>query len=406
MMKNYFLLEGKRSLFVLRKSIMSVVCVILVLGMVVLAAYHLMTQTTVFPKVEVGVVLEDDSDFMDMAMGYIAGMESVESICNFNYVDSEDGKQMLAEGKLQAVIILPDSMYEELDSLKHSKAMLLLPEGEQLGTRMFGQLLSSGVGLLQVAEAGVKASYDVTKGQILEFSRSELGYFLATKYALQALERMSTFDEIVASPIGVMSSVQFYFLALFLCVCLICGLNFSYLYERKQKALENKLCIEGVGRIKQSVVKIVLMALYLFVIELFIYIFGCVLSEITPWYFLGFDLMAIFLMMCLSVAMSTHFHMVYSLAKDEKQGTLLLLVSSILLVICAGLVIPQAYLPEVAQWVGNCSPILSWSLLGQSALYGADVEVALFASVVWFIVELGIGVYCSWKKDSFGISFP
>ena len=69
MMKNYFLLEGKRSLFVLRKSIMSVVCVILVLGMVVLAAYHLMTQTTVFPKVEVGVVLEDDSDFMDMAMG-------------------------------------------------------------------------------------------------------------------------------------------------------------------------------------------------------------------------------------------------------------------------------------------------------------------------------------------------
>lgn len=398
MWKNYFLLEGKRSLFVLKKSILSLVCVIGALGMVALGAYHLMTQTTVFPKVEVGVVLEDDSQLMEMATSYISSMESVESICNFHYVDYEQGERMLTEGELQVVIVLPASLYEELDTLQYTKATILLPEGEQLGTRMFGQLLSSGVGLLQVAEAGVKASYDMTKGVSMKFSRSELGYFLATKYAFQALDRMDTFDDIIISPIGAMSGVQFYVLALFLCVCLICGLNFSYLYENKQKALQNKLSIEGVGKVQQAFVKIALMALHVFGLELFMYFFLCMVSKYTVWYLIEFQVVSMLLMMVLALAISIHFHMIYALARDEKQGALLLLISSILMVICTGIIIPQAYLPEVAQWIGNISPLFGWGLLAQQALYVEIFEFGLWNTAIWIVVELGIGVYFAWKN--------
>lgn len=398
MLTNYFRLEGKRSLFVLKKSIVSLVCVVLALGAVVFGVYQLMMQTSIFPKIEVGIVIEDDSQMTEIITSYISGMESVDSICNFQYVNYEQGESMLSEGELQVVIVLPASLYDELDSLQHTKATILLPEGETLGVRMFGQLLSSGVSLLQVAEAGVKASYNMTKGESMLFDRSELGTFLAMKYLFQALDRMDTYDEIVVSPMGIMSGIQFYYLAFFICICLICGLNFSYLYEAKQKALQNKLCIEGVGKIKQAFVKILLMALYLFGVELVIYIVGCILSEVTLLYFVNFEMIAVLIMMGLALAISTHFHLVYSIAKDEKQGTLLLLVSSILMVICAGLVIPQVYLPEVAQWIGNCSPLYGWSLLGQQALYGEITGVAFLNTAVWFVIELGIGVYFAWKN--------
>lgn len=398
MVTNYFLLEGKRSLFVLKKSIMSLVCVVFALVAVMIGVFQLLMQTPVFPKIEVGIVSDVDSQMLDFAMGYLTGMESVESVCNFRYVDYEQGESMLSEGELQVVVLLPASLYDELNNLEHSKATIMLSEKEDLGVRMFGELLGSAVNLLQVGEAGVAASYKVTAHEMMLFNRSDLGNFLALKYAFQALDRMDTYDDIVVSPMGLMSGVQFYYLTLLLCICLICGLNFSYLYEKKQKAMENKLRIEGVGYIQQSAVKIVLMGLYVFVVESAVYIAGCIVSQRLGLRFLEFNMGTVGILLLQAIAFGAHFHLIYSVAKDEKQGTLLLLISSILFVVCAGLIVPQIYLPEVAQWIGNLSPLFSWSMLGQQALFGEVTSITLAGVGIWFLAELGMGVYCSWKN--------
>ncbi len=398
MLTNYFLLEGKRSLFILKKSIMSLACVVLAFAAIVLVVCQLMLQTTLFPKIEVGVVMDEDDQMMEVAANYISAMESVESVCNFQYVDYEEGESMLSEGELQVVIVLPANLYDDLNSLENANATILLPEGESMGVRMFGQILSSGVGLLHVAEAGVKASYTVSSGENMLITRSELGNFLATRYAAQALDRMDTFDELVISPTGIMSIIQFYFLCLLLCLCLIYGLQFSYLYEKQQKALQNKLCIEGVGKLQQALVKILLMSIYIFVLQLALYGLGHVVSQISELYFLELSLGAIPMMILLSIAISIHFHLVYTLAKDEKQGALLLLVTSVLMVICGGLLIPQAYLPEIAQWIGNVTPLYGWSMVGQQMLFGEVSLAAVAIMIGWGLAEFVIGVYVSWKN--------
>ena len=103
-------------------------------------------------------------------------------------------------------------------------------------------------------------------------------------------------------------------------------------------------------------------------------------------------------MILLSIAISIHFHLVYTLAKDERQGALLLLVTSVLMVICGGLLIPQAYLPEIAQWIGNVTPLYGWSMIGQQMLFG-EVSLASVATMMgWGLVEFVIGVYVSWKN--------
>ena len=371
---------------------------LLALGTIVMAMYYLMMKTTLFPKIEVGVVISEEDTLVEMVTSYISAMDSVESVCNFQYVTYEEGESMLSEGELQVVVVLPATLYDDLNSLENAQATILLPEGEVMGTRMFGQLLSSGIGLLHVAESGVKASYDVSKGSSLKIERYQLGNFLAVRYAQQALDRMDAFDQMVISPTGNMTMMQFYFLGLLLCVCLIYGLNFNYLFEKKQKALQDKLRIEGVGKLRQAFVRILLMAIYLFLLELLLYVIGSVLSEKMTLYFLYFEWKTLPVMMLLALAISVHFHLIYALAKDEKQGALLLLITSILLVLCSGLIVPQAYLPQVAQQIGNCSPLMGWSLVGQEMLFGELSWAILRIPIVWMLVELVIGVWVSWKN--------
>ena len=397
MFLNYFFLEAKRSFFVLKKSILSMICVLFALGTIVTGMYFLMMETTVFPKIEVGVVVPEKNTMVEMITNYISSMKSVESVCDFHYVSYEEGESMLSEGSLQVVVVLPANLYEDLNSWESVQATIMLPEEEVVGTRMFGQILSSGLGLLQVAEAGVQASYDVAEGEALKMSRGEIGYFLGMKYVAQVLDRMDTFDDFVISPTGTMTMVQFYFMALLLCLCLIYGLNFSYLYEKKQKALQAKLCIEGVGKVHQALIRIMLMAIYIFVLEVMLYGIGCVLSDALSLYFIYFSWNGLLGLLFLALAISVHFHLIYAIGKD-KAGAVILLITSILMVLCAGLVVPSAYLPEVAQCVGEVAPLYSWSLLAQEILFGEIAVVLMGIPLIWMVAEFVIGVYVSWKN--------
>ncbi|MGN1157684.1 MAG: ABC transporter permease [Agathobacter sp.] len=381
----------------MKKSILSMMCVVLAISTIAAAMYYLMMETTLFPKVEVGVVVPEENTMVEMITNYISSMDSVKSVCDFSYVSYEEGERLLSEGSLQVVIVLPANLYEDLNSWQSVEATILLPEEEVVGTRMFGQILSSGLGLLQVAEAGVQASYDVAKGENLQMPRREIGYFLGMKYVTQVLDRTDTFENFVISPTGKMTMLQFYFLGLFLCVCLIYGMNFSYLFEEKQRALQNKLCIEGVGKIPQALIRIMIMAIYLFVLELLVYGAGYVLSETLEMYFIAFSWSAVLGFMFLAVAISVHFHLIYAIGKD-KAGAVILLTTSILMVLCGGLIVPAAYLPEPGRWLGEIAPLYSWSLLGQEILFGDIAFMAMGIPLAWMAIEFVMGVFVSWKN--------
>ena len=396
MVANYFLFEGKRCLYVWKKSIVSLACVILAVVALVIAVYQVMLSNTIFPKIDVGVVVEEDDTRMELVLSYISAMESVEKICDFHFVTKEQGESMLLEDKLQVVMILPATLYEDLNSLENATATLLLPPEKELGNQMFEQILSSGVGLLHVAEAGVKASLEVSKGEELLMKRGKIGNFLAKRYAMQALDRMEAFEDSVISPMGQMSMSQYYFLAAFFCFSLVCGINFSFLYESKQKAFSQKLCIEGVNGVSQAFVKIIWMTLYLFMMELLLYIGGCILSKQTYSYFLEFRIGTVLGLLLISLAISVHFHLIYTWAKDAQQGALIVLITSILMVVCTGLILPASYLPGIAQVFGQYVPLYGWNVFAQSIFY--SIETSVLGIYFWLLAELGIGVYISWKN--------
>lgn len=139
------------------------------------------------------------------------------------------------------------------------------------------------------------------------------------------------------------------------------------------------------------------MAFYVFVLEMLVYGVGCIASETLDVYFISFQWSGVLGLLFLALSFGVHFHLIYVLGND-KTGALMLLITSILMVLCTGLVIPFAYLPGLAQLVGEMAPLYGWSLLAQESLFGEVGSTVIGLPLVWMMVELAMGVYFSWKK--------
>ncbi len=395
---NYFRLEAKRSLIALSKTLMGFACAILALTGLVTLVCHVILQTKAFPVMEVGVVLPEDEGLMKVAATYVSTMDSVESICNFQYVTESEARKMMETEEWQVVLILPATLYQDLNYMEHTTATIILPENESAGVRIFGELLESGVNLLQIAESGVLSSDHVASGYDISMSRSKLLNFLAVKYAYQALDRMDTYDEYVISPMGTMNEVQFYYLAFFLLVLLMSGTHFSYLFHSREFALKKKLHAAGIHETLIAVTKIINMFLILFVSGCLLYWIATLLSSKTSTYFLWFQNTAFIGIGILALALSCHFYFVYTLAKDGKQGTLLLLITNLLFLLSSGIIVPRAYLPQGVTIIGQFLPSYGWGMLMQQAFFDTINITCLLPVIIWMMIEVCLGVYLSWKN--------
>ena len=395
---NYFQLELKRSLKAFGKTLIGSICTFLALALLLILVCHTILQTKAFPSIEVGVVLPEDEGLLKVATTYVSTMESVESICNFQYMTESEALKMMEAEELQVVLILPATLYEDLNYLESSTVTMILPENENLGIRIFGELLESGVNLLQIAESGVSASRDIATGYTLCMPQEKLLNFLATKYAYQALNRMFIYSEQILSPMGTLNEMQFYFLAFLLVFTLISGVQFSYLFHRREQALRKKLHAAGLNETFIAGTKIILMAASLYIMELLLCWLGIYFSEKTNTYFLwskGISFMGIAIV---ALALSCHFYFIYTLAKDAKQGILLLLITNLLFLLSSGIIVPKAYLPQGVALVGQILPSYSWGSLLQQSLFDTINITCLLPVFIWMILEVCLGVYLSWKN--------
>ena len=104
----YFLLEYKKSIKVLLKSFGSTLMMLLLVIAGTVAVSHFVFQSRIFEPVKVGMVIDEEDDKVKLITKVVSAMESVESICEFVYVDETEAKELLAENKLVAAIVLPE----------------------------------------------------------------------------------------------------------------------------------------------------------------------------------------------------------------------------------------------------------------------------------------------------------
>lgn len=364
----YLFLQYKKSVKVLLKSGASLLLTAgLLLGGAALLS-HVFFGSQMFQAIDVGVSVPEGEKETKAVARFISAMESVESVCNFRYFPEDRAMKKLYEGEIQAVIVLPESLYEDMYSGEKGRIAVYLPEDPPFRVQVFRELLADGVSLLTTAEAGVLAASDLAGTDAIAYGeRDETGFpkmkpyeaanFISYEYIQCALGRDNMFDEYVYSPLGQMDLYQYYFAAAVSVLLLMSGLNYSFLYQGNSRAVEQKLRVMGLGTVKASVIKILVMANASWLLAVASYLAGCLFSRWGKFDFIWFHGSALLLLIPVSIGAAFYFHAVYSVFGKGMQGAVFLLSVNAVMVLCSGVVIPLAYLPEAVRRVGQYLPL-------------------------------------------------
>lgn len=394
----YLALEGKKSLIAARKSIVKFIVMLLLIAGGVLAVSLVMSDAGVFQTAEIGVVIPEDENQTKMVAQFISSMDSVKSVCHFQYLDQKSALDALDAGSLDAVISLPEQFYEDVDSGKNTPATIYFPENAPLNTRVFGELVTDGVSLLRTAEAGVYAAYDTAGIYRAELTNDQIGDVIADLYIYEALDRTLVFQKSVYSSLGKADLYQYYFSAGVLILLLMLGVNQSHLYQRQSRAVENKIRIYGIGEGKNALIKLLLMTIPLWLAGTIIYVAGCAVSKQYHLSFLWFDREVLAGTLLLAAVIAAYFHLVYTISGESTRGTVVLLAVNMLQVIASGIVIPTAYLPKLFEKIAPFFPLTFWDNYYLKLLFfGIDAR----DTKLLFLMLFGfLGVSVIWAKVS------
>ena len=89
----YLLLTGKRLLRQLPYFLAGLAVMVLLVGMAAFSASKVLYGETSLKKIEVGVVLPEDDALSEKITKMIASLDSVESLCDFSYLEHDEAFQ-------------------------------------------------------------------------------------------------------------------------------------------------------------------------------------------------------------------------------------------------------------------------------------------------------------------------
>lgn len=162
--------EYKRAALMLPMILRKAVILAAVCGITAFCAGAIDTDKDAEPKLRIGYVAEDNM-LTRMAVSFVQDMESFKSLCSLEPVTEQEGKTLLEEGRLSALIVLPKDVMNEILSGSNAPAMLYLPDNgghaltdgglDTVRNMLFEELVSAGTGMLGTAQAEIYASYSV-----------------------------------------------------------------------------------------------------------------------------------------------------------------------------------------------------------------------------------------------------
>lgn len=398
----FFIVECKRTWKTLLKSIGSF-CACLLLTAVLVAAFSaIMQNAQVFQKVNIGIAIPEGESISRLATQYISSMDSVRSVCDFYYLDEQESVEQLKQGTLQAVVVLPEGFYHDVQVGINPPAQIYFPKDAAQNTQVFEELVTAGVSFLQTAEAGVYAALDTASYYGVELQGAGLGDTIAYLFAHQMLKRDSVYSARMLSSMGNLSVAEYYYAAGLVILLMMCGIQFGFLYGKRNRSVEDKLKIRGVGSIRQSVVKILVMTEFLYVTGLLYYFAGIGIAGWTKTYFVFYQGTTWYALLLLCLGIAIYFQVLYELSGSSSQAAVFVFAVNVITIIGAGVLIPEAYLGKEIAGISRFLPMKYWNVYAAGMLEGEISKDSVAGTVFFLLMGMAAGGFLSWGNGKNG----
>ena len=372
-MSKFFLLQCKRSLTMLPRVLVGLVCVALVIGLLFTA---MLANDTGNTKVAVGVVGTSDDPMLQMAMAALTNLDSSRFALQVTALTEEEAKAAMRERTIAAYAVIPENFTYEA-GYGNFLPITLVTGGDDYGlvsifktelTRVITDMLAEsrkGVfGLAEALEEEGLSSYQPMND--LAFEYVELILLRDRLYSAETLG------------VGASLGMKEY---------LICGLSvlflglaclpFGVVLIRRDLALPRLLAARGVGAGKQILAEFLA---YFFCIGLLGLGLWAALSDI------GISLGA---MALTAFSLSAVSFFLYQLATELIGGTVLQFVLFAAMAFVSGCMYPVYFFPESVQKLAAYLPTGAARLCLSGSL---SSERAMLLPLVWGVAALALSV--------------
>ncbi len=391
----YFKTEFKNSIVMIKKQAIAYLLIILALT-AVFAAVSFAIGKNDKPRVKTAVVMPDDNKLTLMMIRYISQMESVSSMTEFVYMSKDEAFDSLDRNEINVVIELPPDFYENVNNGYNTPIDIYIRNDADGLTKGFVQVIKSGTGYVRTTEAAVYSFLNISRSGEYEviLQNESIGDHIAYVYANLLMHRTRIFNTAIISEFGEVNGYVFYFWSGFLIVLLYICLSFGYLYRPQERSIEKKLKGFNISSVRISLIKEFIMSIHLTASGIVLYLIALYAGKKMEISFFDPHFWHILILWLISFSLAGLFDMIYSFAGNDYGVMATLLSVSVLMVICAGMIIPFSRLGQIPKFIGYIDP-LKYMFAALICLSNNSFQLsALCALAIIILVEHVLGGIC------------
>lgn len=385
----WFQTEYKRAALRLPAALGRAVILLGLVGMIAFCAQKMRLASSDREPVQIGYAAEE-SPLIRMAVSYVENMEAVKGLCRFVPVAEEEGKTLLAEGELAALLVLPENMIEGILSGSNEPAGLYLAENPSPTGLVFEELANAATGLLAVAQAEIYAAHALTEYfQVEPYGLEQMYQELDTFNLGIVTEREQFFRFRQLSETGNTGFAVYYAGAFFTVYLLVAGMFLGGLLKRDG---EEMLLLQKRGGISyaaqflgRSVITAGCLLLLLFVTG-FLWLSGGIREAVR----ISWSLQGMLLVVLAVFCVASWLQLIYLLAESARSAILPAGFAAVFMCYISGCFVPSAILPQVVNRLAVVMPTTYIKAAFTAVFSGSGTAfwkmaaaLCLFSGVFW-----------------------
>lgn len=327
---------------------------LLLLAGMILAGSHMLYADQISGRIAIGAVLPENDGLARQMVRMLGSLDTVESLCDFRILDRNQAEQELEDGKLFAVIVIPEQMVQGIMDGTNPPVQVILPRAVSVESRIFRELTEAGAGILASAQAGIYAGDSLCVQLGMKEAVPVLEKELNQLYLSYSLSRGSCFTEKRISAAGDVEPLLFYCISGFVFYLLLCAIPVSGYLAPLPRVMEQKLRILGVKPGMRILAELLGISALLLLASL-PWMAGAVLFEMKLW-----SWQAILTLILVVAGVGSGARLFCQMAGSAGGGVMALFLSGTFLHFLSGGFLPLVFLPEVIQKAAAFLPNRIW----------------------------------------------
>jgi len=364
----YLKLELKRAYKRLPHLYAGAIMLLIMATVVALLSSRLLYGEGVVGRVAVGVSVPQKDRLASQVVKMVSSLESVGSVCDFQYMDRDSCLQELEKGNLYAVLDVPEGFVRDIMNGTNTPVIVWLCAGAGVEGMLFQELADAGALTLGAGQAGIYAGNELYRICGLEEAIGQLERDLNERYMDYSLQRAGYFRHLKVDATGDVSTMEFYGISVFVLFVFLAAIPVSGYLMPAKRVMRQKLAAAGLGGGYRMAVKIMGMGLLMAAVTLPVVV-GAVVGKAVEWSAL---LAVVWLLSC--GAASAVVVLLFQLSGTLLGGIMLLFFVITGQHFLAGGFLPMVFLPATVQ---------KWAVYLPSSIIMDSVKMAVTREWDW-----------------------